>query len=635
MMFNSPCLTDKKELIHHEGTALASFNSLLKTNDFASSDSNVKSSEPKSNDSTSCASTSSVSTSESEAEIESNVGTPIQEPIIVQDLPSFSCNSSDKNENTSKTSCNKNGYFNKKAGHFRKNASSVSKLCFVCGSSTHLIKDCDFYEKQMANKTVGNGVGPVHRRNNVNHPNQFVPQTVLLRTGKVNIPPVSPQPVLTGKPKVPAPVPTGSKIGLFQFLLIEDILHQWATAVKPSAGNSFIQMLKDEGISDSWCSRSNDSLRGNLACLVAKASVDESVKWHRRMGIATQASYKANTAGEAPFLILCNCFIWGPHLVLHQSEALTNKNYCLVITEDYSRDKEGLSNARTPQQNGVAERKNRTLIEASRYYFADSKVTYYVLDCEAGLGHERYLTSIYLTDTLEGKNVKKLTHMQEHEKLQLTLAALCNTRKQGSINTPGGICFYQMECIRFAFFMEELMRNYMMITGVGWFVGVEAEELVGILLGHLGGAPLCAAGRPSCPLASRQKHPGLEIIAHSFGMTLLLRNVIVPPSTGNFNIPLKCSASPIFTSRDIWPIGQMVSPLNPMSDVVAGIIWLLIYGRSLMKQCSYRTSEDAPPSTYIRCTKYPPILASMIIGPSVPSFSPKDGKEIIVSGEKL
>ncbi|GKA64861.1 putative ribonuclease H-like domain-containing protein [Tanacetum coccineum] len=181
----------------------------VNTNDFASSESSVKSSEPKSNDSTSCASTSSVSTSESEAEIESNVGTPIQEPIIVQDLPSFSCNSFDKNENTSRTSCNKNGYFNKKAGHFRKNASSVSKLCFVCGSSTHLIKDCDFYEKQMANKTVGNGVGPVHSRNNVNHQNQFVPQAVLLRTGKVNIPPARPQPVPTGKPKVPAPVPTG------------------------------------------------------------------------------------------------------------------------------------------------------------------------------------------------------------------------------------------------------------------------------------------------------------------------------------------------------------------------------------------------------------------------------------------
>ncbi|GKB61269.1 hypothetical protein Tco_0917455, partial [Tanacetum coccineum] len=63
---------------------------------------------------------------------------------------------------------------------------------------THLIKDCDFYEKQMANKTVGNGMGPVHSRNNVNHQNQFVPQAVVLRTGKVNIPPARPQPVPTG-----------------------------------------------------------------------------------------------------------------------------------------------------------------------------------------------------------------------------------------------------------------------------------------------------------------------------------------------------------------------------------------------------------------------------------------------------
>nr|GEU41041.1 ribonuclease H-like domain-containing protein [Tanacetum cinerariifolium] len=173
----------------------------VNTNDLASSDSSLKSLEHKPTDSTSCASTSNVSTSKNEVDIESNVGTPIQEPIIVQDLPSFTCNSSDKNEHTSMTSCNKNGYFNKKAGHFRKNASFVSKLCFVCGSGTHLIKDCDFYEKQMANKTVSIGVGPVYNRNKVNYQNQFVLQVVLLWTGKVHIPPVRPQPVPTNKPK--------------------------------------------------------------------------------------------------------------------------------------------------------------------------------------------------------------------------------------------------------------------------------------------------------------------------------------------------------------------------------------------------------------------------------------------------
>ncbi|GKC24450.1 hypothetical protein Tco_1026600 [Tanacetum coccineum] len=76
-------------------------------------------------------------------------------------------------------------------------------------------------------------------------------------------------------------------------------------------------------------------------------------------------------------------------------------------------------------------------------------------------------------------------------------------------------------------------------------------------------------------------------------------NVTVLPSTGNFNIP--CAVD----------------------------------GQSLTKQCSYRISEDAPPSTYIQCTKCPPITASMIIGPSVPSSSPRGGKEIVVSEEKL
>nr|GEX06949.1 ribonuclease H-like domain, reverse transcriptase, RNA-dependent DNA polymerase [Tanacetum cinerariifolium] len=123
----------------------------VNTNDFASSDSSVKSSEHKPTDSSSCASTSSVFTSVNEAEFDSNVRTPIKEPIIVHDLPSFTCNSSDTNEPTSRTSCNKN---------------------------VILIK------------------------------RQFIPQAVLLRAGKVHIPPVRPQPVRTGKPKV-TPVPTG------------------------------------------------------------------------------------------------------------------------------------------------------------------------------------------------------------------------------------------------------------------------------------------------------------------------------------------------------------------------------------------------------------------------------------------
>nr|GEY80158.1 ribonuclease H-like domain-containing protein [Tanacetum cinerariifolium] len=214
----------------------------VNTNNFASSDSSVKFSEPKPNDSTSCASISSVSTFEHEAEIESNVETPIQEPIIVKDLPSFFCTSFDKNENTSRTSYNKNGYFTKKAGHFKKHALSVSKLCFVCGSGTHLIKDCDFYEKQMVNKTVA----------------------VLLRTGKVTIPPARPQPVPTGKPKVFAPVPTGTDRG---YSLSPNGSRRWISAfqVLYMDQDDPHKALKDKGIVDSQCSRRMTGNKAHLA----------------------------------------------------------------------------------------------------------------------------------------------------------------------------------------------------------------------------------------------------------------------------------------------------------------------------------------------------------------------------------
>ncbi|GJW25118.1 hypothetical protein Tco_0038929 [Tanacetum coccineum] len=211
----------------------------VNTNDFSFCDSSVKSSEPKINDSISCASTSSVSTSESEAEIESNIRTPIQEPIVVQDLPSFSCNSSKKNKNTYRTSCNKNGNINKKASHFRKHNSSASKSCFVCGSYLHLIKDCNYYETQYANDF--DGLGYLQREQmwdnatRITQTNQYVPQAVLLRSGKVSIPttrtnqvpaarqePVCtarPTQVPTGgpvqlpadRPKMPAPVSTGKQ----------------------------------------------------------------------------------------------------------------------------------------------------------------------------------------------------------------------------------------------------------------------------------------------------------------------------------------------------------------------------------------------------------------------------------------
>ncbi|GJU54819.1 hypothetical protein Tco_1228533 [Tanacetum coccineum] len=76
--------------------------------------------------------------------------------------------------------------------------SFIKKKCFVCGSLSHLIKDCDYYEKKMAREAefkkqrvfnTGNRVTkPVWtNENRVNHANKFVPKPVQLNAGQTFI----------------------------------------------------------------------------------------------------------------------------------------------------------------------------------------------------------------------------------------------------------------------------------------------------------------------------------------------------------------------------------------------------------------------------------------------------------------
>ncbi|GJX86595.1 ribonuclease H-like domain-containing protein [Tanacetum coccineum] len=90
--------------------------------------------------------------------------------------------------------------------------SFTKKKCFVCGSLSHLIKDCDYYEKKMAREAeikkqrvfnTGNGVAkPVWTNaNRVNHSNKFVPRSVQLNAGRPNINSVRPN-INTGRTNV-------------------------------------------------------------------------------------------------------------------------------------------------------------------------------------------------------------------------------------------------------------------------------------------------------------------------------------------------------------------------------------------------------------------------------------------------
>ncbi|GJS30034.1 hypothetical protein Tco_0490654 [Tanacetum coccineum] len=74
----------------------------------------------------------------------------------------------------------------------------TARACFVCGSFSHLIRDCDFHEKRMAKQAELNNsmrkkssqreIRPIWNNvQRVNHKNQFVPTAVLTRTGKIPV----------------------------------------------------------------------------------------------------------------------------------------------------------------------------------------------------------------------------------------------------------------------------------------------------------------------------------------------------------------------------------------------------------------------------------------------------------------
>ncbi|GKF22443.1 ribonuclease H-like domain-containing protein, partial [Tanacetum coccineum] len=58
----------------------------------------------------------------------------------------------------------------------------------------------------------------------------------------------------------------------------------------------------------------------------------------------------------------------------HSKRSTRKKEYLTVVVLEFQGIKREFSVARTPQQNGVAERRNRTLTEATRTMLVDSKL---------------------------------------------------------------------------------------------------------------------------------------------------------------------------------------------------------------------------------------------------------------------
>ncbi|GKA48422.1 putative ribonuclease H-like domain-containing protein, partial [Tanacetum coccineum] len=143
----------------------------------------------------------------------------------------------------------------------------------------------------------------------------------------------------------------------------------------------------------------------NLACLIAKASVDESMLWHRKLGHLNFKTMnklvRNNLVKGLPSKSFENnhtcvaCLKGKQHkascktkLVNSVSKPLHTLHINLFGPTSVKGIKREFSNARTLQQNGVAERRNRTLIEAARTMLADAKlsVTFWAEEVEDLLG---------------------------------------------------------------------------------------------------------------------------------------------------------------------------------------------------------------------------------------------------------
>ncbi|GJY46279.1 putative ribonuclease H-like domain-containing protein [Tanacetum coccineum] len=460
----------------------------------------------------------------------------VSKPSKEHEQPSFSFVSTDKHVKTPRKTVKSRFTHNKSPEVDKKGLGYgfTMKACFVCGSFSHLIKDCDFHEKMMAkqaelDKRVSKGTGlrehkPVWNNvQRVNHQNQFVPTSILTRTDKIPVNTArqnflkqadDPHKAMKNKGIVDSGCSrhmTGNKAYLIDYQDYNGgpVVFGGSKGYIIGKGKiktrkldfkdvSFVKELQQFNLFSvsQMCDKKNKVLFtdteclvlspefklphenqvllkvprqnnmysfnlvnivpiGGLACLIAKATVDESNMWHRRLGHVNFKNLnklvKGNLVRGLPAKVFQNdhtcvaCHngkqhkasckaksvrsISQPLQLLHMDlfgptsiRSINHKSYCLVITDDFSRFswvfflrtkdetsailkdfirqienqlnkkvkiircdngtkfknrdmiefcgskgiKREYSNARTPQQNGVAERKNRTLIEAAR-----------------------------------------------------------------------------------------------------------------------------------------------------------------------------------------------------------------------------------------------------------------------------
>nr|GEX19610.1 hypothetical protein [Tanacetum cinerariifolium] len=291
----------------------------------------------------------------------------VKDPSPTNGLPSCSFK---ENVKPPRHLCNKSG----KADRIHcKNNFVRTKKCFVCGSKSHLIKDCDVYDTVDNFPSVVSKAASVPAGSRNSSASTSAGRSIPATSGNRSVSIHDGRHIPAGMINKPAPFPTGSSVPTGNKEKLDDFVQ-----VKGVLTKEF--QLPDESQVVLRIPRRHDLYTFNLSdiqpeqhinCLLAKASFEESTKWHRRMAHVNfktinklakhglvdglplklftnehncvacnkenqhQASYKAifamRTISEP--LQLLHMDLFG----LTSIRSVDHKYYSLVVTDDFSR----------------------------------------------------------------------------------------------------------------------------------------------------------------------------------------------------------------------------------------------------------------------------------------------------------
>nr|GEV15979.1 hypothetical protein [Tanacetum cinerariifolium] len=258
------------------------------------------------------------------------------------------------------------------------------KACFVRKSLTHLIKDCDYYEKQMhalKDKRVIDSGCSRHITRNMSYLSNFeeinggyvafggnpkggkITSKGKIRTGKLDFDDV--YFVKELKFNLFSVSHMCDKKNSVLFIDTECIVLSPEFKL-PNENQVLLRVPRENNMYN--VDLKNIVPSGDLTCLFAKATLDEYNLWHRRLG---HINFKTINK------LVKDLYNWHRKPIKSQGENNQSDNGTEFKNQDLNqfygmkRIKIEFSVPRTPQQNGIAERKNMTHIEAARTMLAD------------------------------------------------------------------------------------------------------------------------------------------------------------------------------------------------------------------------------------------------------------------------